>query len=263
MTQILTEGPLALWSGVGAGLIGTIPSTAIYFVCYESFKAVGERNVPPAAVPLVHMTSGGISELISSVVYVPFEVVKARMMLGKDPHRATNGAISVRTNYSNSLVALYKIATTEGTQGLYAGYGPCLITDMSFRGLQFMFYELGKKKLIESRGGVIAESSIEDLALGAVTGAVAAFVTNPFDVLTVRVMTRGMDGAVSSRATETRLAVNKLLAAVKRDGVKVLLDGAFYRCAALAPHSAVTFAVFEWVLRLFDPERRQNTSSSN
>jgi len=249
----MTEGPLALWSGVGAGLIGTIPSTAIYFVCYESMKGVGERNVSPSYVPLVHMTAGGLSEMISSVVYLPCEVVKARMMLGKNPHKATNGAISTRTNYPNSLVALYTIAKTEGARGLYAGYGPCLVTDMSFRGLQFMLYEAGKKKLIESRGGVIQESSIEDLALGAVTGAVAAFVTNPFDVLTVRVMTRGMDGAVSSRAIETRLAVSKLLAAVRRDGLRVLLDGAFYRCAALAPHSAVTFAVFEWVLRAWDP----------
>lgn len=248
---------MTLWSGMGAGLIGTIPSTAIYFVCYETMKNVGEQNVSPNKIPLVHMAAGGCSEMISSVVYVPFEVVKARMMLGKNPHKATNGAISTRKNYANSLVALFKIAKTEGTRGLYAGYGPCLITDMSFRGFQFMLYELGKKQLIESRGGVIKESSVEDLMLGAATGALAAFVTNPFDVLTVRLMTKGMDGSVSSRSMETKLAISRLLAAFKRDGPKVLLDGVFYRVLALAPHSAVTFAVFEWTLRFLDPEKRR------
>ncbi len=237
-----------------------MPSSAIYFVCYEGLKEFGERNVKPNAHPLVHMSAGGISEMISSVVYVPFEVVKARMMLGKNPHKATNGAISVRTNYPNSLVALYTIAKTEGYRGLYAGYGPCIVTDMSFRGLQFMLYELGKKKLIESRGGVIKESSVEDLTLGAVTGALAAFVTNPFDVLTVRVMTRGMDGAVTNKSLETRVVLHRLLASVKRDGPKVLLDGAFYRVASLAPHSAVTFAVFEYVLRVLNAIEKRKLS---
>ena len=27
------EGPAALWGGLGAGLMGSIPSTAIYFMC--------------------------------------------------------------------------------------------------------------------------------------------------------------------------------------------------------------------------------------
>ena len=197
-------------------------------------------------------------------MYVPFEVVKARMMLGQNPHRATNGAISIRTNYRNSLVALSTIAKTEGLRGLYAGYGPCIITDISFRGLQFMLYELGKKKLMERRGGVIQESSFEDLTLGAITGAIAAFLTNPFDVLTARVMIRGMDGAISNRSLDTSVVLSRLIASVKRDGLRVLLDGAFYRCAALAPHSAVTFAVFEWSLRFLDPEKRAlNSSSTN
>ena len=261
---LVTEGPFALWSGAGAGLIGTVPSSAMYFVSYEWLKDVGERNVPSSAHPIVHLTAGGLSELISSVVYVPFEVVKARMMLGQNPHRATNGAISIRTNYRNSLVALSTIAKTEGLRGLYAGYGPCIITDISFRGLQFMLYELGKKKLMERRGGVIQESSFEDLTLGAITGAIAAFLTNPFDVLTARVMIRGMDGAISNRSLDTSVVLSRLIASVKRDGLRVLLDGAFYRCAALAPHSAVTFAVFEWSLRFLDPEKRAlNSSSTN
>jgi hypothetical protein len=50
-----SEGLLALWSGTPASMIGTIPSSAIYFVAYEAMKARGEARVREGLHPLVHM----------------------------------------------------------------------------------------------------------------------------------------------------------------------------------------------------------------
>lgn len=227
------EGVLALWSGAGAGMLGTIPSSAMYFVLYEQFKSRGERAVSsPQLLPGVYLVAGGLSEALTSVVYVPFEVTKARMMLGGNPNLASNGLIAATTNYPNSLVALYRIARHEGRAGLYAGYVPCMLTDMSFRGLTFMLYELGKRELVATRGGEVSESSAEDLLLGLVCGGSAAFVTNPLDVLTLRAMTKKMGSHV------------------RVFSARGLWRGVACRVASLAPQSAVSLAVFEAAMRL-------------
>ncbi|KAH9257271.1 hypothetical protein BASA81_004428 [Batrachochytrium salamandrivorans] len=229
------EGVLALWSGAGAGMLGTIPSSAIYFVLYENFKSRGERAVPnhqSHLLPGVYLVAGGVSEALTSVVYVPFEVTKARMMLGRNPNLASNGHIAATTNYPNSLVALYNIARYEGRAGLYAGYVPCMLTDMSFRGLTFMLYELGKRRLVETRYGEVNESSAEDLLLGLVCGGSAALVTNPLDVLTLRAMTKKMGSHVRAFSYYG------------------LWRGVACRVASLAPQSAVSLAVFEAAMRL-------------
>jgi len=240
-----TEGTLALWAGMPASMIGTVPSTALYFVAYESMKHVGERNLQERFHPVVHMTSGCLAELISSVIYVPFEVVKARMQLGKNPNLASNGVVAATTNYPNSFNAIATIVRKEGVRGLYAGLLPCLATDMSFRGLQFLLYELGKKRLVESRlerTGVLDEpTTADDLALGFAAGALAAFVSNPFDVVTVNLMVRGMD----EHMTATK-AMQRTIRKMHSEGFGLLFRGAFYRMASLAPHSAVTLACFQW-----------------
>jgi hypothetical protein len=246
-----SEGLLTLWSGTPASMIGTIPSSALYFVAYEGMKSVGEANLKEKYHPLVHMTSGCLSELISSVIYVPFEVIKARMQLGKNPYLASDGAVKARTNYRNSLTAFYDITKMEGLRGLYAGFVPCLLTDMSFRGLQFLLYEMGKKRLITDRyerTGVLSDPTTQDdLLLGFAAGAIAAFVSNPFDVVTVQLMVGGLD-----KNTRSAQAVERTVQKMKVEGLGVLFRGSFYRVASLAPHSAVTLAVFQWMIRLLE-----------
>lgn len=241
LTSLLrNEGVLALWNGAPAGLLGTVPSSALYFVAYEHMKRLGERALITDdrmhLLPLVHLSSGALSEAMTSIVYVPFEVTKARMMLGSNPNRASNGHISSTNNYSNSLQALYKIAKHEGRRGLYAGYVPCMFTDMSFRGVTFMLYEFGKRQLVEHRGGEINESSVEDLMLGLVCGGLAAFITNPLDLITIRAMTRAMGSDLHGL----------------QGGVGNIWRGAGCRMASLAPQSAMTLAMFEGMLRLMN-----------
>jgi hypothetical protein len=135
------EGPKALFGGLSATILCALPSAALYFGTYEAVKRIGVRHVPDGAEPLVHLCAGAASELTSSVVAVPFEVIKCRMQLGVNPMRATNGAVPVTGNYSNALQGLRAVAATQGLEGLYAGFRPCIMLDCCFSALQFALYE--------------------------------------------------------------------------------------------------------------------------
>ena len=81
---VRTEGVAALYAGVGATVIASFPSTAIYFGVYEFVKDVGEEAFP-AYTPVVHLVAGAASELAGSLITVPCEVVKCRLQLGTVP----------------------------------------------------------------------------------------------------------------------------------------------------------------------------------
>jgi hypothetical protein len=241
-TLLLNESPLALWSGSVAGVCGTIPSTALYFVAYEKLKQLGEASFPQH-LPLVHLGAGATGEFVSSIIYVPFEVTKARMQLGKNPNRASAGNIPQLTNYPNSLQAIQDIYKREGRRGLYAGYLPCILTDTCFRGITFMLYEWFKLQHPTT-------SWVGDLGLGFAAGATSAFLTNPLDVLTVRSMTLGMGKGGLKKESTIRVAIEQM----KQCGPSVLFHGVWYRVGALAPHSAMTFAIFESTLKFLKLE---------
>lgn len=56
---------------------------------------------------------GAMSELSSSIVYVPFEVVRTRLQLGSNPNLVTNGFIKNESNYRNTVNALVSIGARE------------------------------------------------------------------------------------------------------------------------------------------------------
>ena len=90
---------------------------------------------------LVYLTAGACSELVSSVVSVPIEVVKCRMQLGRNPHAASGGRFPHETNYRHAFHASHTIITTEGWKGLFSGFQACLAVDMLFSGCSFVLYE--------------------------------------------------------------------------------------------------------------------------
>ena len=77
------EGRHALFSGVGIVLLAAIPSKALFFVGYEGVKGLGEKCKAEKLRPLFNFAAGMCSEVLSSLVYVPEEVIKSRMMVGQ------------------------------------------------------------------------------------------------------------------------------------------------------------------------------------
>ena len=284
-TLVAEEGVGALFNGVSATVLCSLPSSALYFGTYEWVKAFGldqvERRSQGASSETVefrqdavHLVAGICSELASSVIVVPFEVIKSRMQLGsKDFKGAIHGLITV--------------GRLEGFNGLYAGYRACLLQDCSFSGAQFMIYERIKRDVFfKGPGELVApatpedpgrwadarktpgapppsqgegegededevnifdiidsvEETAEDLLAGAVAGGLAALVCNPLDVATARLMTQNY---VSPDKKLYAGVVDCLGKIARNDGVRGLWSGSLARILSIAPLSAITFGIYE------------------
>ena len=291
---VSVEGWRALYAGLPATLFGAFPSTALYFSAYEWTKKFGETkyndfsNAVQAAtgtkpdnelvyLPAVYFASGACGELASSTVYVPFEVVKSRMQMGKNPRLSTGGWIQNQVNYNSSFEALTLIWRGEGIRGLYSGWRGNIVMDCCFSGLQFLIYELLKQRMqYEQFQRGISLSVEEELPLGptfmigAYAGGIAAVITNPLEVVVTRLMVQGHtlpDAATrmtpSSHRSRYRGIIHGLQTIAREEGFAGLMRGVIPRLVSNAPMAALTFAVYENIKQWFssnrqDKQRRQN-----
>jgi solute carrier family 25 S-adenosylmethionine transporter 26 len=203
---------------------------------YEYAKEWGLRATGGENKDAVYFAAGASSELFASLVFVPLEVVKSRLQLGDNPRRATGGVVASETNFPSIRAALRGIYAERGVAGLTAGWKAGFVQDVVFSALQFVVYE-NTKAAFERRSGRPA-SSVELLVCGGLGGGLAAAVTNPFDVVTSRLMVQ------DSRAGygQTMMSV---ASATAREGPGALWRGTLPRVAQIAPLSAIAFAVYE------------------
>ena len=57
--------------------------------------------VPPQYHSAVHFVAGGAAEFCSSILFVPFDVVRSRLQLGSNPNRATGGVVADTKNFGS------------------------------------------------------------------------------------------------------------------------------------------------------------------
>lgn len=237
MIFLCIEGIKGYFAGLSATLAQSPPSTAVYFLTYEYAKAVGLRYMGPEHADTVYFTAGATSELFASLVFVPLEVVKSRLQLGNNPHRATGGIVASHTNFPSIRAALAGIYAERGIAGLTAGWKSGLIQDIVYSATQFLLYENVKQKFEQRSGKRV--STKETLICGCISGGLAAALTNPFDVVTSRLMIQ--DGR-SSGYGQSMISVAKSTMA---EGPYAIWRGTFPRVAQIAPLSAIAFAVYE------------------
>lgn len=129
---------------------------------------------------LLYLGAGMAAEALSCVLWVPIDVIKERMQVQGEPLKGTTNIY-----YRNTLDAMTTIARTEHLAGLYKGYGATLLSFGPFSALYFMFYERTKthaRKLLD-----VEELPAQyTLASAAIAGATASFLTNPLDLIKLR-----------------------------------------------------------------------------
>lgn len=154
-----------IYNGVGAVALGSAPSSAAFFYCYDKIKS---SDILPRS-GLGYAAAAGIADTASVLIRVPFEVIKQRT-------QASQGETS-------SINTLRDLLKTRGPRSLFDGLGATLIRDVPFSFIQFPIYEALKLYA----GGT--ECSPELAAVcGSIAGGIAAALTCPLDVVKTRRM---------------------------------------------------------------------------
>nr|CCC94435.1 putative mitochondrial carrier protein [Trypanosoma congolense IL3000] len=208
-------GFAGVYRGLSAVVIGSIPSGAAFFVGYDVTKKFlvgkgGKKSTDGVVGPekgwvfFSQITAAIVGETIASCVRVPIEMVKQQLQAGR--HERLGSAIACITHgisptaIKGELPARVKVS---GVPNLFSGLPIMLLRELPFSVIQMSCYETLKSVLnTDNRPQFLP-------VCGAISGATAAFLTTPLDVLKTRIML-GQVGATSGEGCAQRLAVVKL-----------------------------------------------------
>lgn len=172
-----------VYNGIGSAVVGSAPGAALFFVTYESVKRqFASRELGSYGEAGGHMLAASLGEVAACAVRVPTEVVKQRAQAGQ---------------YPSSLSALTSILGLRKTHGaihvwreLYRGWSITVMREVPFTVIQFPLWEGMKKWSLQQRSGAKPKdvTGAESAVYGSISGAVAAGLTTPLDVLKTRMM---------------------------------------------------------------------------
>ncbi|KAH8238377.1 hypothetical protein KR032_005230 [Drosophila birchii] len=181
-----SEGIGSLWSGLSPTLISALPSTIIYFVAYEQFKARFTdihykylsrwnattttttdhgRDIPLPIPMLVPLLAGVTARTLAVTCVSPVELIRTKMQSQRMTHAEMFGTIR-------------QVVQSQGVLGLWRGLPPTILRDVPFSGIYWTCYEY-----LKSSFGVVEPTFGFSFAAGAISGSVAATITTPFDVV--------------------------------------------------------------------------------
>lgn len=226
------EGLRSLWSGLPPTLVMAVPATVIYFTCYDQLRDFLRYGLgfQGSHIPLV---AGGLARLGAVTVISPLELVRTKMQ-------------SRQLSYSELRVCIRSAVAQDGLLSLWRGWGPTVLRDVPFSALYWFNYELVKAQLCEQSRVTQANFSISFTA-GAVSGAIAAILTLPFDVVKTRrqIQLGEMDtlGVSFKKTTSTWHIMKDIWAEM---GYKGLFAGFMPRVIKVAPACAVMISTYEF-----------------
>ncbi|KAI9667630.1 MAG: S-adenosylmethionine transporter [Bathelium mastoideum] len=241
-----------IYAGVGSALVGSAPSAALFFITYEATKRTLLWPPSPStsaasslsadingsatgtssrwSEPLAHMAAASLGEVAACAVRVPTEVVKQRAQAShfarsRDAWRAITAQRHVH-------------GTPHVVRELYRGLGATVLREVPFTVIQFPLWEALKTWWAgrPERGGVGQVSGLESAVFGSVSGAVAAGVTTPLDVLKTRLMlSRERQGMVAM--------LGKIL---RENGPRAFWAGIGPRVLWISAGGAIFLGSYQW-----------------
>ncbi|MCJ1317287.1 hypothetical protein MMC15_002610 [Xylographa vitiligo] len=261
------EGLPSLWRGLSPTLVMAIPANVIYFTGYDSLRTSPhspiKTYVSDAYAPLL---AGSLARIAAAAVISPVEMFRTRM-------QATSGTGVFRATLSG----LQDMVAAQGYTSLWRGLTLTMWRDVPFSGIYWWGYEATRNTLTDmrdrQRGRVLdpQRSStrlrsqsrskenhtitlVDSFTAGALSGAVAAVVTTPFDVGKTRqqVLKHADDiaasvgkGSAMTTRPEDRSMPRFLYHIFRTEGVPGLFRGWAARCLKVAPACAIMISSYE------------------
>lgn len=221
-----------VYKGLSAVMVGSMPTSALFFLSYEKTKTILQPHVDMKYAPVVHMCAASIGEVVACIFRVPMEIAKQR----KQTYIGT-----IKKSNISILADAYK---SEGVRyGLYRGFLSTVARDLPFSFIEMPVWEYLKNLVRQRNGGQI--NSFESAICGSLAGGFAAAVTTPLDVIKTRIMLSA-DGTANLR-------VATVFVSILRDrGFSGLFAGLTPRVTAFTAGGFVFFGAYDYAKAVCD-----------
>eukprot|EP01135_Chromosphaera_perkinsii_P007196 Nk52_evm4s745 gene=Nk52_evmTU4s745 len=243
-SAIKKEGPFALYKGLTAVVCGIAPKMAIRFSSFETFKKhlADENGKCNISRTLLAGTLAGTTEAV--IVVTPMEVLKIRMQAQR--HSLSDPLD--KPKYRGVFHAAYLITKEEGLGALYKGVIPTVLRQATNQAVNFtVYHEL--KKLWLSYMDKRELASYESLFLGGFSGAMGPCANSPIDVIKTRLQKQKI---VAGQKPKYDGVVGTITTIYKEEGLRAFYRGLTPRLMRIAPGQAITFMVYERIVRFMN-----------
>ncbi|KER32177.1 hypothetical protein T265_01787 [Opisthorchis viverrini] len=207
-------GFFGLYKGARACFLRDIPFSAIYFTAYSHLKQTfaDEKGFNSPATLLAAATLSGAP---AACLTTPADVIKTRLQVIKD----------------------------LGFFGLYKGARACFLRDIPFSAIYFTAYSHLKQTFADEKG---FNSPATLLAAATLSGAPAACLTTPADVIKTRLQVEARKGQTTYSGLMD--AAKKIW---REEGGRAFWKGAGARVFRSSPQFGITLLTYEMLQRVF------------
>ncbi|TPX09284.1 uncharacterized protein E0L32_009476 [Thyridium curvatum] len=271
------EGVTTLWRGLSPTLLMAIPGNIIYFTGYEWLRF---NHLSPIAktcndlyAPLV---AGSVARVLAAAAVSPIELFRTRL-------QASHGS-SAAGHVADTLHSIREMVGLNGYRSLWRGLNLTLWRDVPFSGMYWWGYETIRGKLTDARerhhGAHLdmgsgrgrarrmsqsrenhTDTFVDSFTAGAMSGAIAAVATTPFDVGKTRTQVfrdsaqkaavSGEAKAAPAKVPEEQRMARLLWHIFRTEGMQGLFRGWIPRTLKVAPSCAIMISTYELGKRLF------------
>ncbi|CAM9171277.1 unnamed protein product [Pylaiella littoralis] len=236
------EGARALYQqGLGPALLGNAVAWGGFFYCYEKIKNVIHARIPDGAElgAVHHLGAGYVAGAMMVFATNPVWMIKTRMQL-----QNKNAKVGVVRPYSGLIDAVRTITREEGPLALYKGAVPALML-CGQGAVQFAVYEWLKARVPKEN----ENTPLESLSMGGASKVFSTLVTYPTQVIKSRLQQRSTAEEVRAGSSRYRGTFHCAAEIGRKEGPRGFFKGCLAHAVRAAPASAITFVVYEEVLK--------------
>lgn len=234
------EGTGVLWRGLRPSLIAAVPTVGIYMPLYDLLR----DSLRPDVGHLAPLAAGCVSRSMAVLCVAPLELLRTRMMsvtltsgvaAAVVPAPACSGCVPTMTWFS----AARQKKSLQHLISLWRGAGATLLRDVPFTAIFWSLTEPARSFVLPEVSATTPTASIlyANITAAGLSGAFAAAVTTPFDVIKTQQQ-------ISTQSATLWQIGSRIY---KRRGWKGLFAGVGPRSLRAVPSCAIVVSSYEWL----------------
>ncbi|KAL7410051.1 mitochondrial tricarboxylate transporter [Mrakia frigida] len=239
---LATKGPLGLYAGCGALVVGNAVKAGVRFLSYDHYKSLLQDDNGKLTAPrsLLAGLGAGMTEAVFAVT--PSETIKTKLI--EDSRK-------VKPEFKGLIHGTSAIIRQEGVAGIYRGLSAVMLRQGANSAVRFTTYST-LKQLVQGSGppGQALPGGVT-FGLGAIAGIVTVYTTMPFDVIKTRMQ------SLSAR-TEYRNFIHCGYRIFTEEGLLRFWKGTTPRLARLTLSGGIVFSVYEQTIALIGGRKEKD-----